>query len=401
MAKKPSQQTVSQGSDRLYAPYPDRPGASRLDIVEMSPGDSDDGGLSSIESEGVKDAMVSLTALGIHCIVVDFSKEFLKAEVPSSPQSDGFGVQRDSLPPVGVVTRSESRRREGGPFGVGDESHVRGRGGAPVSVLEHADSEPVNSRKRKHSSPGAERPRAPPVPGSMLRNESPAPRPSRAGSRSSQGREVPDGDPGSASIGPKATEPDPGSASTGSKATEPDPRSASTGPKATEPDPGSASTGSKATEPDPRSASTGQKATEPDPVPNIRYFILVKSRPRPRRISWANATLRDRTMDDLFEEVGKLAEVKDIRQIKFTLHGLEQDYTAKKMDRRDEVAFAQMLDSWGESMHEEMHALVNANFIFDIVLELELPEAHNKGGSEVKDPGTSRRARKQYSKLIF
>ena len=106
-------------------------------------------------------------------------------------------------------------------------------------------------------------------------------------------------------------------------------------------------------------------------------------------------------MDDLFEEVGKLAEVKDIQHIKFTLHGLEQDYTAKKMDRRDGVAFADMLDSWGESMHEEMHAPVNANFIFDIVLELELPEAHNEGGPEVKDPGTSKRARKQYSKLIF
>ena len=205
--------------------------------------------------------------------------------------------------------------------------------------------------KRKRTPSGAQPPRAPIVPGSMLGmgsrqiQELAFSRPSRAGSRSSQGRVVPDHDPGS--------------------------------------------------------ASTGQKATEPDPVPNIRYLILVKSRPRPRRVSWANATLRDRTLGDLFEEVGKLAEVKDVQQIKFTLHGLEQDYTAKKMDRRDGVAFAEMLDSWDESMHEEMHAPVNANFIFDIVLELELPEAHKEGGSEVKGPGTPRRARKQYSKLIF
>ena len=68
MAKKPSHQTASQGNDRIYTPYPDRPGASKLDIVEMSSGDSEDGGLSSIGSEAVKDAMVSLTALGIHRI---------------------------------------------------------------------------------------------------------------------------------------------------------------------------------------------------------------------------------------------------------------------------------------------------------------------------------------------
>lgn len=345
MAKKPSHQTACQGNDRIYTPYPDHPGVSKLDIVEMSSDDSDDGGLLSTGSEGVKDAMVSLTALGIRRIQVDFSKEFLKPEVPSPPQNDGFGVLRASLSPVGVVTRSESRRREVEPLGVWDEYHVRGRSGAPGGVVAHTGMEPNMPAKRKRTPSGAEPPRAPPVPGSMLRMGSPAPQPSPAGSRSSQGREVPDGDPGS--------------------------------------------------------ASTGQKATEPDPVPNIRYLILVKSRPRPRRISWANATLRDRTMDDLFQEVGRLAEVEDIQWIKFTLHGLEQDYTAKKMGRRDGVAFAEMLDSWGESMHEEMHAPVNANFIFDIVLELELPEVHNEGGPEVKDPGTSRRARKQYSKLIF
>ena len=349
VAKKPSHQTACQGIDRIYTPYPDRPGASKLDIVEVSSDDSDDGFLSSIASQNVKDAMVSLAATEIYPTHVDVSKDFLKDEDPSPPQNDGRGVLRASLSPAGVVTRSTSRRREGGPFGVWDDSHVRGRSGAPGSVAAHAGMERATPAKRKRTPSGAQPPRAPTVPGPMLRMGSPQTQetafvgPSRAGSRSSPGREVPDAG----------------------------------------------------------SASTGQKATEPDPLPNIRYLILVKSRPRPRRISWANATLRDRSMDDLFEEVAKLAEVKDIQQIKFTLHGLEQDYTAKKMDRRDGVAFADMLDSWGESMHEEMHAPVKANFIFDIVLELELPEAHEEGGPEVKDPGTSRRARKQYSKLIF
>ena len=64
MAKKPSPQTACQGNDRNYTPYPDRPGASKVDIVDMSSENSEDGGLSSVGSEAVKDALVSLTALG-------------------------------------------------------------------------------------------------------------------------------------------------------------------------------------------------------------------------------------------------------------------------------------------------------------------------------------------------
>ena len=293
--------------------------------------DSDDDRLSPT----VNDAMVSLTAVELQRVYIDFSKDFLKTDFQSlPPRNDRFGIRGTSFPQPGVLLHSGSGRE------TADASEVKDT------------IEPVNSAKRKRTFSGAETSRAPPVPGFMLQLCAADPSAQRPPSQRSASQTRPD---------PSSTLPAGGDRQATGDKTNPDSQVVQ---------------GHTTLE---MNSMEANKPTDDKPAHHIFYNIVIHRKTRSLRTIWVDGKIGNHTVRKFFEVVASRVGLADIQRMKFTLRGKHNDNEAF-VDRNDDKAFEYMQRSWKACIRDEMK---KNNFEFDVDLEIDLASVSDREHREV------------------